>query len=733
MARPNLRWIRHTAFLAPAALLMLYSGWQLVREFSIDLQGIRPDGPPIGKTEEPQGDVKRRAQSRFRWLDLGDQSPVYSNDSVRTTTGGATKISLDQSGGQVELGENALLVLTQSADGKTIVNLASGTANFKSGKGPILIRAQGQTFEASDAQGRLSIDGSNASIQLSKGKIIGTAGSNPIRASGQKQIQIGPGGVARVGAAPPLPLEPAAGAQFVGGGPVTFKWAGKATTLELYRTETGALRLAKSQPVSGATATLTLDTGIYEWRVVGESPDGKIPSPSQRMTISPKELLKLVTPENGSKPKLTTEGIFFAWVSPPYNDKHTLRVAKDRDFTIAVQELKLGRESAVVAPGLAPGNYFWRVEGRSTEAHSLTQSEIRTFEAVAETAQEKPKPVAPPPAAPTPPVAKAAAPPPAPVPVVAAKVETPVTPPVPGAKLEWKGPAAAAVVSVAKGAPTPKVNLTLGFPSTTAVPQYKLVLKRGDETVLDEKLSAPKQLELEKPGKYKWVATTPSGAALPIPGGASGEFEIADSFEGIKLLPPDGDALSNRLTGNDLKKDLKLRLRWQAYPNIKTYTIRIATDAQFQSVFITKSVEATEFVLSQSMLGGRVKFFYDVQARLPSGFTVQSNQVPLIFNFLPPKPVAPMDRVNISLNGGDSARIIMTWEKTNFTDGYAIEVAKDPSFARTIVKKEQSENFLIIDTKKEHIAPGAYYWRVKSFSKPVYSEPSTVRSFTVTQ
>ena len=80
------------------------------------------------------------------WLDLGDDDYVYANDKIFTDDNSQMKIVFND-GAEVDVGENALLVLQSGDDSSVELNLEQGLIKGSAGFGKIKIKSQGVTSE----------------------------------------------------------------------------------------------------------------------------------------------------------------------------------------------------------------------------------------------------------------------------------------------------------------------------------------------------------------------------------------------------------------------------------------------------------------------------------------------------------------------------------------------------------------------------------------------------------
>jgi hypothetical protein len=92
---------------------------------------------------------------------------------------------------------------------------------------------------------------------------------------------------------------------------------------------------------------------------------------------------------------------------------------------------------------------------------------------------------------------------------------------------------------------------------------------------------------------------------------------------------------------------------------------------------------------------------------------------PFVFTFMAPSPVVPANKsvITAQILEEESDSILMTWEKTNFTDWYELQIATDPEFKSLVTTRRHRENFYIFKSPPT----GHFYWRVRSSSKSLIS------------
>jgi hypothetical protein len=169
-------------------------------------------------------------------------------------------------------------------------------------------------------------------------------------------------------------------------------------------------------------------------------------------------------------------------------------------------------------------------------------------------------------------------------------------------------------------------------------------------------------------------------------------------------------------------------LRWEPVQGASGYRVEIRTAADAKAPVLDKAVSENRYIFNKDRVyTGNI--YYRVLAVMSDGFMMRSKLQPFTFVFLAPAPVIPLDGSIIGppklKAEGDS--VLFTWQKTNFTEAYELEVARDPQFKNLVQKLKLPENFYA----NEHPEAGVYYWRVKSLARNLWSSFSKVSKVTV--
>ncbi len=406
------------------------------------------------------------------------------------------------------------------------------------------------------------------------------------------------------------------------------------------------------------------------------------------------------------------------------------KIVLDDQSTIALDAntmIRLAFESRFSLSGISRDSIIQVISGR-VSGESKTKKIIlktREKEIVLEKNQKEVVQVAPPP-----PVVPKVSPRPAPAPI-ATPSPSPTPSPTPAIiplQITLLSPTEGQTLKVDTGSAKPEKMIEFSFTATPVQSALEISLSRveGDskKEVFREELklqnaNGMKRWVAHSPGTYEWEVHRLKGEES-----AKGHFTILPEFAGIALQEPlvgGVVARSKRIRGNRLR-NFDLTLRWNPYQEAKEYLIRVSNAAG--KVLVEKNTETTryEFNKNKILLG---TIFYSIEAKLENGFVVQSAKKEFTFSFFPPMLTQPDDKAQLK------GRALLTWQKTNFTDSYILEVATDRDFKNKVLEKEQKENFYVYISPVASSEAKPYWWRVLGVAQGVKSDFSKPFSFTL--
>ncbi len=335
-----------------------------------------------------------------------------------------------------------------------------------------------------------------------------------------------------------------------------------------------------------------------------------------------------------------------------------------------------------------------------------------------------PSPVAPSPS-PSPVLIARASPSPSPSPSLAPPVRI---------QVKMIAPRLNEVLSAPNGSDKPSVEAQFEWQTEPADLETRLILTKTtqkdpivEKDFRGEQGKTAYKYKFESPGQYEWELMV-TDKRLPVPKRLKSRFQVRPEFEAIELLPPliGGKEISNNELNGEMLQEFDITLRWKKYRRADDYTILVTERPDSPKPMVQRKTEEVEYRFNRNKVYNR-QFYYLVKAQLPSGFVATSKSQVFNFVFLPPKLVVPESGARLSL-AGLNGNLLMTWQKTNFTKGYEIQISRDPRFQVVALQKKVSENFLIFTPP----GAGTYYWRVKSFSSGVESTFSAARILVLT-
>ena len=324
------------------------------------------------------------------------------------------------------------------------------------------------------------------------------------------------------------------------------------------------------------------------------------------------------------------------------------------------------------------------------------------------------------------------------VPVAAAVPSLPVAPPPPPPvklppKIVIVSPAEETVLNVPKGRGSPQVPALFKWTQDQPDVPIKFVLRKTLDGVPGDPLKTvvtrTSQVDaiLTSPGNYIWELLEESSVGAPL---KVARFDVQPEFDGIEILSPlvGGSAITDNKLVDKLVKEFSVTFRWKPLPGVKQYVVAVLSRGEGGKVLMEKTTTAPELTFNRNKILTN-KVFYRVSGKVPSGFLATSKTEVFSFNFLSPRQMLPMDNSVVPQGkaGLKKKTLLFTWQKTNFTEEYEIEVGTDREITRPVIQKKLKDNFFVIDIPEK----GAYWWRVISHSETATSPKGPAYSFQV--
>lgn len=304
-------------------------------------------GPPVGIVESTHAKVRRRAARSYLWTFVEPDSPLGKKDAIQTAEESSATVRL-KNGSQLEIGENSLVVMDDTA--QLSLQFLRGSFTLRKNEGDSLITV-----------------GSNGQTNLQK---------LPLRLLSPEQQAT-------------ISISPSESRALV-----KFTWAAageaspltEAPTIQISKAPDFAPKYTRLFPLKSARDTsfqTRLEPGVYFWRVVSK---GSPVSEALRLTLTRVNPLIPIFPTEGEKLRWEADkGVEFRWTLPDtlgstraLHATHEIEVAKDPGFKQIVKKETVSAlaEGALLA-SLGEGDFFWRIRSRYRDV-TLT-SDVEPF------------------------------------------------------------------------------------------------------------------------------------------------------------------------------------------------------------------------------------------------------------------------------------------------------------------------------------------------------------------
>ena len=182
----------------------------------------------------------------------------------------------------------------------------------------------------------------------------------------------------------------------------------------------------------------------------------------------------------------------------------------------------------------------------------------------------------------------------------------------------------------------------------------------------------------------------------------------------LALNPPKMDKTSNLA-------EWVIPLKWQRVPGAAAYLLEIVSESG--NAVVQQRLIQTHFNWKLTSLESR-KFKYRVTAMMTANQSQESEWEKIELNVIPPTITGPVS--GVTLNSSDSSRPPLTWNKTQLSTQYEIQLSTSAEFKGTVNSHVSIQNVYMPDD----LAEGVWYWHVRAKVVGGVSEWSASRSFT---
>lgn len=324
----------------------------------VDFGGPAPADAPSFATVIPEsGDVRQRASGEFDWKDLSRSAEVAENSRVYTGGRAHARVAFD-GGGELELQERTLVVLSRDAQRSRVIEVEQGLVFLDLPQGDIFIRVGGEMRKISGNGARLRLERNGDDVVLTLVSGLARMGDRALTPS--VRLSLFGGFERRPGLRLLVPED--GGIAWIGAevGAVDFAWKQAAPGESIFTLRAADGReVARQASMSGGTRLGSLAAGDYEWEVKSGAETEKA-----RFRLRPvrEPRISAVRSRDGA--------LDIAWTDPSVSDAYDVVVADALTGRTAFAASTL--DPSLTTPPLPRGTYSVRVtsrkRGRPTEA-----------------------------------------------------------------------------------------------------------------------------------------------------------------------------------------------------------------------------------------------------------------------------------------------------------------------------------------------------------------------------
>ena len=295
------------------------------------------------------------------WEDIGNNTPVFNYDSIRTYPESAAYIRLND-GSEINLSENTMIVLATDDFGVRI-NFDRGTISARSGKSGSSIRLNTRDTSVAMNKGELSVkkDETIMDINIFSGNAVVASGGkeNLIDVNSALRIADGKTEIKKVKIKTEEPVNDARFITSSARASIRFVWksdSGSKHTVEI-ASDRQFQKIIKKESVHGSTYRAGLQPGDYYWRVG----TGRDYSPVKKFTLLKDSSFRYIYPVGDEKVNVTSgDPVSFRWSRSRAEAAYEFEIFSDAELKSSVLKKTLSL-NLLSLDNLTSGNFWWRV------------------------------------------------------------------------------------------------------------------------------------------------------------------------------------------------------------------------------------------------------------------------------------------------------------------------------------------------------------------------------------
>lgn len=333
------------------------------------------DAREIGKITYKKRVSQRKYGNQVIWEDVENNTPVYINDSIRTSDLSEAVVRL-QDGTSIELDENSMILLAESS-GSININFAQGTMYARRAA---VADPNAATVNITSGEATVSIEQSDVKLSQSEDKqlnltvsrgtaVLKTESEEKVLTQNQNAVLLKDAKVAQVREIALRLVSPEPNRYFISPErtlPVSFAWEATGDAKDVYfelSRDRSFTAVVSRKRAAAPNAIEAVAGGEYYWRLKAEDAAGKPQfSETRRFSVLVDRPVQLVYPPSNETFSFVTRPpmINFRWGKNDIASKYTLEIAKDQSFTQPVSSVSTSLTGLGIDT-LPLGTYYWRV------------------------------------------------------------------------------------------------------------------------------------------------------------------------------------------------------------------------------------------------------------------------------------------------------------------------------------------------------------------------------------
>lgn len=351
-----------------SAAVFVTAGWFFYTDINSTLQNA--GGEEIGLIMFKKNTAQRKYTGRAVWENIDTAAPVYSNDTLRTSSDSEAVILMND-GTEIVLQDNSLIVLEWNENEKNIEflggNISAKNQNVdikgvKIKSADTIISLNDASINLQGKEGNLDLSVMEGNIDLSKGGNIKAVKANQkaLIAEGSDDFLIN-----EIMIRPDTPEDNMYFLTFTNKKDVSFRWnflKPIADPVLRIARDMDFKKIIAEEKVSDVFNYKTeLTEGTYYWQLYSASESG-LRGPVRRFVVINDKYPELLTPTEGIEIKYRKElpKLRFLWNQGIFPEHYLLEVSLKEDFTENVLSEKVKGNFHFLST-LSEGRYFWRL------------------------------------------------------------------------------------------------------------------------------------------------------------------------------------------------------------------------------------------------------------------------------------------------------------------------------------------------------------------------------------